>query len=71
MKVVARFTIGGEDRETREVDDAWLQDAWDRHDNVLLRDGNTYRISDVRFSDDGGSRCAHVELAAPTFARGS
>ena len=70
VNIVARFMMGDDARETREVDDEWLRKAWSQHENILLTDGNTYRIQNVRYVEEGGSTCAYVELAAPPFARG-
>ena len=69
--VVARFIVGGEERESREVDEQWLIEASANHDNILLQDGNTYRVSKVSFVQTGPDRHARVELVAPQFARGA
>ena len=68
--IVARFIVQGEERETREVDEQWLRDAWANRDNVLLSDGNPYRIVNVEYLDLPHKH-ARVEVAAPEFARGS
>jgi hypothetical protein len=59
--ILARFIVNGEERETREVEQKWLLDAWADQGNVLLKDGNPYRIQDVHFDENGAS----VELVAP------
>jgi hypothetical protein len=66
--ITAHFIIHSEERETRVVPEKWLDQAWANRENVLLRDGNTYRIVDVQHTDDGQAR---VIVEAPTFARGS
>jgi hypothetical protein len=62
--MIAHFIINGEERETRDVPDKWLVEAWDNQENVLLRDGLTYRIVDVQYTDDG----ARVHIVAPHVA---
>jgi len=66
--ITAHFIIHGEEREARVVPEKWLEQAWTNRDNVLLRDGNTYRIVDVQHTDNGEAR---VIVEAPMFARGS
>jgi hypothetical protein len=66
--ITAHFIIHGEEREARVVPEKWLHQAWANRDNVLLRDGNTYRIVDVQHTEAGHAR---VTVEAPTFARGS
>src|SRR5689334_7685610 len=70
-KMLARFFVGNEERETRDVSEQWLNDASANHDNILLKDGNTYCVSRVSYLTDGGERHARVDVEAPQFARGS
>ena len=65
--VVAHFIVNGEERETREVPETWLQEAWANRENVLLHDGNPYQIQDVHYTAEGHAR---VDVVAPRFARG-
>jgi hypothetical protein len=65
--IVAHFIVNGFERESREVSETWLDEAWANHENVLLADGNVYQITDVQHSAEGHAR---VDLAAPQFARG-
>ena len=67
----ARFLVQGKERETREVDEQWLENTAANQDNVLLNDGNPYRIRSVTYIGAGATRHAEVELVAPEFARGS
>ena len=67
LMIVAHFTIDGEERETRVVPTKWLHQAWENHENVLLRDGLTYEIVHVDFTQEGHAR---VDVRAPLFARG-
>lgn len=69
--MLARFLVRNEERETRDVSEQWLNDACANHENVLLKDGNTYCVSKVTYVGSGPDRHAHVELQAPQFARGS
>ena len=69
--MIAHFIVAGEEREVREVEESWLRSAQASRDNVLLRDGNTYRIESVSVSGEGATAHARVELSAPQFARGS
>ena len=69
--ILAHFLFQGEEREAREVEEQWLRDAFANHDNILLTDGNTYRITGVSYDGQGTERHARVQLAAPQFARGS
>jgi hypothetical protein len=69
--MLARFFVRNEERETRDVSEQWLNDACANHENVLLKDGNTYCVSKVSYVASGGERHARVELEAPQFARGS
>jgi hypothetical protein len=69
--VTARFVVQGKEQETREVEEQWLEQAFANQDNVLLSDGNTYRIKQVAYVGAGAARYAHVELVAPQFARAS
>jgi hypothetical protein len=66
--ITAHFLVAGEEREVREVEADWLESAQKNQDNVLLTDGNTYRIQNVQTTGDGHAR---VELVAPQFSRGS
>ena len=66
--ITAHFMVEGEEREVREVEPAWLETAHASQENVLLTDGNTYRVRSIETRDDGHAR---VELEAPRFARGS
>ena len=68
--VIAHFILNDELRETREVSRQWLQEARANRENVLLSDGNTYEIVDVRYSAQGPSTHARVAIVAPRFARG-
>jgi hypothetical protein len=68
--VVAHFMLNEELRETREVPEPWLREACANRENVLLSDGNTYRIVDVRYTEEGGRSHARVAVVAPRFARG-
>jgi hypothetical protein len=70
-RMLARFLVDGEERETRDVSEAWLDDASTTHENVLLRDGNTYCVANVTYVGSGPGKHARVELHAPQFARGS
>ena len=65
--VTAVFFVNGEERETREVAEDWLQRAHATHENVLLADGNPYCV--VRVQYDAARSAARVELAPPEFAR--
>jgi hypothetical protein len=69
--VTARFIVQGKEHESRDVDEQWLENACANQDNVLLRDGNTYRIRQVTYVGAGLERYACVELVAPQFARAS
>ena len=69
--VTARFLLRGEEQETRDVDEQWLENARANRDNVLMNDGNPYRISRVTYIGTGADRHAEVELVAPEFTRGS
>ncbi len=69
--MLAHFIVDGEERETREVSEQWLAETSANRDNVLLKDGNTYRISNVTYAGTGTAKVARVELIAPQFARGS
>ena len=67
MKAV--FLVQGEARETREVEDDWLERAEATHENVLLADGNPYCVVSVEYDTFQG--VARVELAPPEFQRAS
>jgi hypothetical protein len=67
MKAV--FLVNGEARETREVEDDWLERAEKTQENVLLSDGNPYRV--VRVEYDAFQGVARVELEPPQFQRAS
>ena len=69
--MLAHFVVRGEERETRDVSEEWLDRACANHENVLLTDGNTYCVSNVTYAGSGPQRHARVELEAPQFARGS
>lgn len=68
--VIAHFMLDEELRETREVTPEWLQEACANRENVLLSDGNTYEIVEVRYSQEGPRTHARVAIVAPRFARG-
>ena len=68
--VIAHFILNDELRETREVSRQWLQEARANRENVLLSDGNTYEIVEVRYSQEGPRTHARVAIVAPRFARG-
>ena len=68
---LARFIVQGEERDSREVSDEWLHRASTNQENILLKDGNTYRIVAIDYVGTGAERHARVELVAPRFARGS
>jgi hypothetical protein len=38
------------------VPDKWLHEASPNHENVLLRDGNTYEIVDLHYTEAGHVR---------------
>ena len=65
----AVFLVNGEVRETREVEEDWLERAEATHENVLLSDGNPYCVVSVEL--DAFQGVARVKLAAPEFQRGS
>lgn len=65
--VTAHFYLEADELETREVEQKWLDDAWARRENVLLSNGNPYRIVNVEYD---GQR-ARVTVEAPQFTRGS
>lgn len=68
--VTAVFWVNGEARETREVEEDWLERAQASHENVLLADdGNPYHVLSVEY--DASHRTARVELVPPEFARAS
>ena len=69
--VTARFVVQDKEQETRQVEERWLEEALANHDNVLLTDGNTYRIKQVRYVVSDTGRYARVELIAPQFSRAS
>lgn len=64
--LTAHFYMDTEELETREVERKWLDEAWAKQENVLLSNGNPYRIVDVKYEGSG----AVVTVAAPQFARG-
>ena len=66
--IVAHFIVAGEEREIREVSEEWLRDAQANQDNVLLEDGNPYRIQSVQMRGEPANE-ARVELVAPQFTR--
>ena len=68
--MLACFVVQGEERETRDVSEEWLSQACANHENILLKDGNTYCVSNVTYAATGPERQARVELVAPQFARG-
>jgi hypothetical protein len=70
-EMLARFYVHDEERESRDVTEQWLTTASANHDNVLLKDGNTYCVCKVTVSGNGAERHARVDLEAPQFARGS
>lgn len=53
----------------REVAEDWLERAAATHENVLLGDGNPYKVVGVVYDEQHGT--ARVDLAAPQFTRGS
>ena len=67
--IVAHFIVAGEEREVREVSEEWLRDAQANQDNVLLEDGNPYRICNVQMNGEAPKLHACVELVAPQFTR--
>jgi hypothetical protein len=67
--IKAVFLVNGQQRETREVTEEWLERAEASHENVLLSDGNPYCVVRVEFDSVYG--VARVELAPPEFARAS
>ena len=69
--VIAHFIVHGEEREQREVAEEWLRRAAETHENVLLSDGNPYRVERVELSRDGSQTHARVEVSAPQFTRAS
>jgi hypothetical protein len=69
--VTARFLVQGKEQETRDVEEQWLEDTYANQDNVLLNDGNTYRIARMRYVGTADARYAQVDLIAPQFARAS
>ncbi len=66
--IVAHFIVADEEREVREVSEKWLREAQANQDNVLLEDGNPYRIQAVQMSGETPNH-ARVELVAPQFTR--
>lgn len=66
--IVAHFIVAGEEREVREVAEEWLNDAQANQDNILLDDGNPYRVKSVQMSAEAPNH-ARVELVAPEFTR--
>jgi hypothetical protein len=69
--MLAHFIVDGQERERRDVSEQWLANACANRENILLTDGNTYRISNVSYGGSGSDKHARVELVAPQFARGS
>jgi hypothetical protein len=65
--IVAHFPRQRRDRETCEVPDTWLQEAWPNRYNVLLNDGKP-RIQDLHYTAEGHRL---VDMVAPRFARSS
>jgi hypothetical protein len=69
-RVLARVVVNGEERETREVSEKSLAEAATNRENVLLENGNPYRIVHVEFDRAASQLSARVDLEAPRFARG-
>jgi hypothetical protein len=69
--VIAHFMSNGEEREEREVTQEWLRRAFETGENVLLADGNPYRIVSVELTREGARTHARVEVDAPQFTRAS
>ena len=65
--ISAAFIVAGQERETRQVSEEWLERARESHENVLLADGNPYCVVKVEY--DPGRQHARVELAPPEFTR--
>jgi hypothetical protein len=65
--VTAHFYLAADELETRDVEREWLDRAWEGRENVLLSNGNPYRIVKVEYE----GLAARVTVEAPQFTRGS